>query len=125
MNIAKFFDRKPLLASVDLLFLIKSNVGWFIQLKMVDLHIVRVIYTLLVENIPTRFCWLTYRNQKFNQKKPLQQRIVVLVLSFWQCRQAFAHYLMSIILICKVARDYIFKVTSREFPFGETYSEKE
>ena len=54
MDIAKFFDRKPPVASVDLLFLIKSNVGWFL-LKMVDLLIVRVIYTLLVETIPTRF----------------------------------------------------------------------
>ena len=49
VNIAKFFDSKPPVASVDLLFLIKSNVGWFL-LKRVDLVIVRVIYTLLVEN---------------------------------------------------------------------------
>ena len=42
VNIAKFFDSKPPVASVDLLFLIKSNVGWFL-LKRVDLVIVRVI----------------------------------------------------------------------------------
>ena len=53
VNIAKFFDSKSPVASVDLLFLIKSNVGWFL-LKMVDLLIVRVIYTL-VETIQTRF----------------------------------------------------------------------
>ena len=36
VNIAKSFDSKPPLASVDLLFLIKSNVGRFLQ-KKVDL----------------------------------------------------------------------------------------
>ena len=59
MNIAKFFDSNPPVASVDLFFLTKNNVGWFL-LKRVDLVIVRVIYTLLVETvvetIPTRFC---------------------------------------------------------------------
>ena len=50
VNIANFFDSKPPVASVDLLFLIKSNVVWF-QLQRVDLLIVRVIYTLLVETI--------------------------------------------------------------------------
>ena len=54
MNIAKFFDSKPPVVSVDLLFLIKSNVGWFL-LKTVDLVIVDIIYTLLVETILTRF----------------------------------------------------------------------
>ena len=42
MNIAEFLDSKPPVASIDLLFLIKSNVGWFL-LKRVDLVIVRVI----------------------------------------------------------------------------------
>ena len=54
VNIAKFFDSKSPVASVDLLFLIKSNVGWFV-LQRVDLVIVPLIYTLLVETIPTRF----------------------------------------------------------------------
>ena len=54
VNIAKLYDSKPPVASVDLLLLIKSNVGWFL-LQTVDLVIVRVIYTLLVETIPTRF----------------------------------------------------------------------
>ena len=54
MNIAKFFESKPPVASVDLLFFIKYNVGCFV-LKMVDLYIVCVIYTLLVETIPKRF----------------------------------------------------------------------
>ena len=40
-----FFDRKPLVASVDLLFLTKNNVGWFL-LKRVDLVIVPITYTL-------------------------------------------------------------------------------
>ena len=96
-----FFDRKSPVASVDLLFLIKSNVGWFL-LKRVDLVIVRVIYTLLVETIPTRFYWLTCRKQKLVQSKPLQQRLFVLILGFWQCRQVFFHYLMSILMTCKL-----------------------
>ena len=83
VNIAKFFDSKPPMASVDLLFLIKSNVGWFL-LKRVDLVIIHVIYTLLVETISTRFYWLTCRNQKLVQNKPLQQRLFDLVLGFWQ-----------------------------------------
>ena len=105
VNIAKCFDSKSPVASVDLLFLIKSNVGWFL-LKMVDLLIVRVIYTL-VETIQTRFYWSTCTSQKLVQSKPLQQRLFVLILAFLQCRQAFVHYLMSIILICKVPRGFI------------------
>ena len=124
VNIAKFFDRKPPVADVNLLFLIKSNVGWFL-LKMVDLLIVRVIYTLLVETIPTRFYWLTCRNQKLVQSKPLQQRLFVLILAFWQCGLVFVHYLMSIILKCKVARGNIYQEVSGEFPFTEACSEKE
>ena len=49
-----FFDRKPSVAPDDLLFLTKSNVRWFL-LKSVDLVIVRVIYILSIETIPTRF----------------------------------------------------------------------
>ena len=49
-----FFDRNSPVASVDLLFFTKSNVGWFL-LRRVDLVIVRVISTLLAEAIPTRF----------------------------------------------------------------------
>ena len=58
-----FFDKKPLVAPVDLVFITKSNVGWFL-LKRVDLVIVCVINTLLVETIPTHFSLLTCRNQK-------------------------------------------------------------
>ena len=54
VEIAAFFDSKPPVASVDLLFLIKSSVGWFL-LKRVDLVIVCFIYTLLVEIILARF----------------------------------------------------------------------
>ena len=92
VNIAKCFDWKPLVASVNLLFLTKSNVGWFL-LKMVDLLIVCIIYTLLVETILTFFYWLTCRNQKLVESKPMQQRLFVLITAFWQCRQLFVHYL--------------------------------
>ena len=118
-----FLDRKPPVASVDLLFLTKSNVWWFL-LKSVDLVIVRVTYILLVETIPTHFYWLTCRNQKLVQSKPLQQRLYVLILRFWQCRQVFVHY-MSILMICKLTRGYIYQVASREFSFDATCSEKE
>ena len=47
-----FFHRKPSVASVDLLFLTKGSVEWFL-LKRVDLVIVCIIYT--VEIIPTYF----------------------------------------------------------------------
>ena len=83
VNIAKLFDSKPPVVSVDLLFWIKSNVGWFL-LQRVDLVIVRVIYKLLVETIPTKFYWLTCRNEKLVQNKPLQQRLFDLILGFWQ-----------------------------------------
>ena len=82
-----FFDRKPPVASVDLLLLNKSNVGWFL-LKRVELFY-SVFYTLLVETIPTRFYWLNCRNQKLAQSKTLEQRLFVLKLGFWQCKQDF------------------------------------
>ena len=94
-----FYYRKPPVASVNLLFLIKSNVGWFL-LKRVDLVIVRVIYTLSVETIPTRFYWLTCRNQELVQSKLPQQRSFVLILGFWQCRH----------VLCKLTRGYIKEV---------------
>ena len=110
-----FFDRNPLVASVDLLFLTKSNVGWFL-LKRVDLVIVPVIYTLLVETIPTHFYWLNYRNQKPVQSEPLQQRLYVLILEFWQCRQVFVHYLMSILMIFNLTCGCNYQVASGESP---------
>ena len=82
-----FFDRKPPVASVDLLLLNKSNVGWFL-LKRVELFY-SVFYILLVETIPTRFYWLNCRNQKLAQSKTLEQRLFVLKLGFWQCKQDF------------------------------------
>ena len=42
VNIVKYFDSKSPVASVDLLFLIKSNVRWFL-LQRLDLAIVHVI----------------------------------------------------------------------------------
>ena len=41
VNIAEFFVSKPPVASIDVLFLIKSSVGWFF-LKRVGLVIVRL-----------------------------------------------------------------------------------
>ena len=75
-NIAKLFDSKPPVASVDLLFLIKSNVGWFL-LKSIDLVIVRVIIS---RNHSNSFYLLTCRNEKPAQNKPLQQRLFDLII---------------------------------------------
>ena len=81
VNIAKFFDSKSPVASVDLLFLIKSNVGWFL-LKSIDLVIVRVIIS---RNHSNSFYLLTCRNEKPAQNKPLQQRLFDLIIfGFWQ-----------------------------------------
>ena len=54
-----------------------------------------VLYTFLVEAIPTRFCWLSCRKQKLVRSKILQQGLFVLISSC-HFRQVFAHYLMSI-----------------------------
>ena len=43
VNIVKLFDSIPPAASIDLLFLIKDNMGWFI-LKRADLVIVATHY---------------------------------------------------------------------------------
>ena len=50
----------------------------------------------------SRFYWLTCREQKLVQAKTLQERLFVLILAFWQCRQVFVYYyLMSILVKCK------------------------
>ena len=116
-----FFDRKSPVASVDLT---KSNEGRFL-LQRVDLVITRVIYTLVVETISKCFYWLTCRNQKLVQNELLQERLYVLILRFWQCRQVFVHYEMSISKICKLARGYTYQVASRELSFAAACSEKE
>ena len=48
-------------------------------------HSTCYLNTLLVETISTRSYWLTCRNQKLAQNKPLQQRLFDLILGFWQC----------------------------------------
>ena len=85
MNIAFFLYRTPPVtafvqvtvqywATADFLLLIRNNVEWFL-LKM----FVYVLYILLVEPIPTRFCRLTFTKQKLVQRKRLQQGLLVLV----------------------------------------------
>ena len=63
VNIVKLFDSKPPVVSVDLLFLIKSNVGWFL-LKRADLVIGRIIYTLLVRNYFNTFLLINLQKPK-------------------------------------------------------------
>ena len=66
--------------------------------------------TVLIENIPTRFCWLIYRKQKLVQSKILKQEILVLILP---CHAK--QVLMSILCI-------IFYLVSEEFSFSATSS---
>ena len=61
----------------------KLKVGWFLLKNFVDLFRVRYIIS---RNIPTGFCWLTYRKQKLVQNKTLQQGLFVLISDFWQFR---------------------------------------
>ena len=68
-----------------------------------------VIYTLLVETIPTRFYWLTCWKQKLEKYKALQQRLFVLILGFCQGIQVFAVHLMSILMIYKQTRGCIYQ----------------
>ena len=39
---------------------------------------------------------------------------------FWHYRQVFVYYLMSILMICKLTRRYIYQVACKEFPFAAT-----
>ena len=66
--------------------------------------------TVLIENIPTRFCWLIYRKQKLVQSKILKQEILVLILP---CHAK--QVLMSILCI-------LFYLVSEEFSFSATSS---
>ena len=68
-------------ASADLLFLIK-NTMW-------NLQICSEYFTLLVEPISIRFCWLTCRKQTLVQSKILQQELFVLISDFWEFRHSF------------------------------------
>ena len=76
------FDKVPVQwwACANFLSLSKTKyMGWFLLRRFADL--VRVIYTLLVETIPTSFYWLTCRKQKLTQ--------------------VFVHYLMTNLMINK------------------------
>ena len=55
LNIAKIFDSKSPVASVDLLFLIKKQCGMVSTKKGKSGHSTRYLYTLLEETISTRF----------------------------------------------------------------------
>ena len=118
-----FCYRTPLITSFDLHLLIKNNVGWFLLKWFLDLllpyfHIIRRNHfnTLLLINLQkTKTC----------PSKALQQSLFVLISGFWRCGQVFVHYLMSILMMSKKTRAYIYQVASKEFPFSATCSEKE
>ena len=69
----------------------KLSVGWFLKIFLGSEYF---LYTLSVEIILVRFCWLTCRKQR----KILQKRLFVL-MSSCHFRQAFAHYFMSILVM--------------------------
>ena len=53
----------------------------------------------------------------------LQQGLFVLIFSC-HFRQAFVHYLMSILMTCKWTGGYIYQALFGKFPVATTYSEK-
>ena len=93
----------------------KHNVGCFLLKRFVEISSEYVFYTLLVE---------TCRKQKLVQSKALQQKLFALILGFWQCRQVFVTYLMSILMTCKYTGGYIYQVVSAEYSFAAKCSEK-
>ena len=52
-------------------------------------YLQNVTCILLVETIPTRFCWLTFRKENLGQSKALLQRLLILISGFWQRRKFF------------------------------------
>ena len=76
-----------------------------------------VLYILLVETIPTSFCWLECRKRKLVQNGTLQQELNDLI-PWWfdKFRQVFVHFLMSILMMCKKTGGYIFLVSLRGIP---------
>ena len=128
MNIAKFLRKAFLTETSGCIYrpslLNQKQCGMVSTEKGRSAHVTRYLH-ILIETIPTRFYWLTRRNQKLVQSKPLQQRLFVLILGFWQCRLVFVHYLMSNLMICKLTRVYIYQVASSEFHLAAICSEKE
>ena len=63
---------------------------WWLLLKKVCRSTQNMFFTHY--NQSNTFCWLTCRKQKLVQSKILQQRLLVLILGFWQFRQVFVNY---------------------------------
>ena len=78
-----FYGTSPV-ASVNLFFLIKNNVGWFLVKSFVDLITVRYLRIISRNhsNTPLLINLQKTRKQKLVQSKALQQRLYVLILGF-------------------------------------------
>ena len=66
VDIVKFFDSESLVASVDIIFLIKKQCGVVSTKKARCGHSTRYLYTLL-ETISTRFYWLTAETKNLSE----------------------------------------------------------
>ena len=68
----------------------EHNMECFLLKNFVDPVRVHYLHIVSRNHSNTLFIDLTCRKQKLVQSKALQQRLFVLILGFWQCRQVFA-----------------------------------
>ena len=103
VNIAKFFHSKPPVASVDLLFLIKSNMGWFL-LKRVDLVIVRV-RMIKLQKPKTCPKWITVAQAIWSDIKILTVFFDFLIANIsWTVAQTPIRHIIFWITVIKTSR---------------------
>ena len=76
-----------------------KNKGWFLLKRFVDL--VRVCYLHIISRNHYNTLLLLNLQKTKTCPKTLQQRLFVLILGFWQCRQVSVLYLMSILMMFK------------------------
>ena len=79
VNIAKFFDGKSLVASVDLLFLIKSNVRRFLRKGQILSQYALFKHIISRNHFSALLLINLQKQEKLVQNKPLQQRLFDLV----------------------------------------------
>ena len=79
VNIAKFFDSKSLVASVDLLFLIKSNVRRFLRKGQILSQYALFKHIISRNHFSALLLINLQKQEKLVQNKPLQQRLFDLV----------------------------------------------
>ena len=86
-----FFHRTPPVVSVHLFFLIKNNVEWFLLKRFVDFVMVRYLHIISRNHCNMLLLINLQKTKKLFQSKALQQKLLILILGFSQCRQVFVH----------------------------------